>query len=73
MLHTSRRNPFLGPLHTEIAKVRRKRNIIDRNLLKGFQYDLVYLDAPLSNRVVVFLFASHFAGMASCAVFVINE
>jgi len=55
MLHTSRRNTFLCPLHTEITKIRGKRNIIDHNFIKGFKDDLVDLDSPFANRIIVFL------------------
>jgi hypothetical protein len=73
MLHTCRRHPFLRPLRTQVTKIRRKWNIVDGNFLKGFQNDFVYLDAPLSNRVVVLLFTGYLTGMAPRTVFVVDE
>jgi hypothetical protein len=73
VFHTGRRDSLFCSLCTQVAQIRRKRNIVDGNLVKGLQDNFVDLDPPLSDRVVVLLLAGHLAGMASGAVFVINQ
>lgn len=74
VLHARRFEAFPGEMRTEDASLRRKGQI--RQVQPAVGQPLLHfehLDAPDAGRVIVFLGAGEFAGVAPRAVFVIDQ
>ena len=67
MFHTGRFLAFFCPMGTEVAQIRRKREVVKGHPLQGLQDMLIDDDTEFSGRIPMFLLAGYLAGTAARA------
>ena len=70
VFHAGRFSTLFCPMGAEVAQVRRKREVVNRQSFQGLQDMLVYDNTEFPGRIPMFLLAGDLAGTATCAVII---